>query len=111
MSLNINYDIILNDRAYLFKHVFKLKIKKMIISLSIKRINNKIIYINKYITMLIYVRNIFDNLIKKTCFIIKIHIVNNLKINIFIDINIITSKEMFINLNVKVFILIKYQGL
>ena len=37
----------------------------------------------------------------------KIHIINNFKINIFIDINIITSKEMLINLNIKVFILAK----
>ena len=36
---------------------------------------------------------------------------NNLKINIFIDINIITSKEMLINLNVKILILIKCQEL
>ena len=38
----------------------------------------------------------------------EIHIINNLKINIFININIITLKKMLINLNVKIFILIKY---
>ena len=57
--------------------------------------------------MSIYVQNTFNNLIKTTCFIMKIHIINNFKINIFIDINIITSKEMLINLNIKVFILAK----
>ena len=41
MLLNINYNIILNDQAYLFKHVFKFEIKKMIISLLIKRVEIK----------------------------------------------------------------------
>ena len=79
----------------------------MIISLPIKGINNKIIRINEYITISIYVRNTLDDLARTACFIIKIHIVNNLKINIFIDINIMTLKGMFMDLNIKVFILIK----
>ena len=83
----------------------------MITSLSIKGINNKIIHINKYITISIYIQNTFDNLTKTIYFIIKVYIINNLKINIFIDINIITSKEMLLNLNVKVFTLIKCQKL
>ena len=61
MFLNINYKIIINNRAYLLKHVFKLKIKKMITSLLIKEINNKIIRINEYATLLIYIRNIFND--------------------------------------------------
>ena len=79
----------------------------MIISLLIKKVNNKIIHINEYITISIYVRNTFDDLIKTACFIMKVHIVNDFKVNIFIDIDIMTSKEMFMNLNIKVFILIK----
>ena len=79
----------------------------MIISLLIKEINNKIIYINEYMTISIYVRNILNDLIRTIYFIIKVYIINNFKVNIFIDIDIITSKEMFINLNVKVFILTK----
>ena len=59
----------------------------------------------------IYIQSIFNNLIKTTYFIIKIHIINNFKINIFININIMMSKEMLINLNVKIFILIKCQRL
>ena len=95
----------------MLKHVFKLKIKKMIISLSIKKINNKIIRINEYVMISIYVRDTFNNLTKTIYFIIKIHIINDFKINIFIDINTITSKGIFINLNVKILILIKCQGL
>ena len=79
----------------------------MIISLSIKKIDNKIIRINKYITISIYVRDIFDDLIKTIYLIMKIYIINDFKINIFIDIDIVTLKEMFMNLNVKIFILIK----
>ena len=60
MFLNISYKIIINDRVYLLKHVFKLKIKKIIISLLIKGINNKIIRINEYTTLSIYVRDILN---------------------------------------------------
>ena len=52
--------------------------------------------------MSIYVRNIFNDLIKTICFIMKIHIMNDFKMNILIDINIITSKKMLVNLNVKI---------
>ena len=41
----------------------------------------------------------------------KVHIMNNFKINIFINIDIMTSKKIIVNLNVKVFILIKCQEL
>ena len=111
ISLNINYNIILNNRAYLLKYVFKLKIKKMIILLLIKEVDNKIIHINEYIIISIYIRNTFNNLIKTIYFIIKIYIINNFKINILIDINIITSKKMLMNLNTKILILTKYQEL
>ena len=73
----------------------------------IKKVDNKIIRINEYVIMLIYVRNIFDDLIKTIYFIIKVYIINDFKINIFIDIDIMTLKEIFMNLNVKVFILTK----
>ena len=55
MFLNINYKIIINNPAYLLKHVFKLKIKKIVTSLLIKEINDKIIRINEYTTISIYV--------------------------------------------------------
>ena len=83
----------------------------MIISLLIKKIDNKIIRINEYTTILIYIRNILNNLTKTIYFIMKSYIINNLKINLLIDINIITLKEMLINLNVKIFILTKCQKL
>ena len=61
MFSNIDYKIIINNRAYLLKHVFKLKIKKIIISLLVKGVNNKIIRINEYATLLIYIRDIFND--------------------------------------------------
>ena len=83
ISLNFNYNIIFKNRIYLRKQVLNLKIKKIIFIISIERVNNKIININNNITITIYMKNIIDN-------VIKIHVINNFKINIFININTIT---------------------
>ena len=45
---------------------------------------------NKYIMIIIYINDIINNAIKTTYFIIKIYFINNFKINIFFEINIIT---------------------
>ena len=62
----------------------------MISIILIREINNKINKINEYITIIIYIRDIINSVIKTTCFTIKIHIINNLGANILININTIT---------------------
>ena len=52
--------------------------------------NNKIINSNEYIIITIYIDNIVNEIFKIAYLIIKVHIIKNLKINIFINMNIIT---------------------
>ena len=62
----------------------------MIFIISIRGINDKIVSINKYVIIKIYIKDIINNVIKIIYFIIKIHVINNFKINIIINMNIIT---------------------
>ena len=93
---NIEYGVILDNRAYLLKYILNLKIKKIVVSLSIRGVNNKIVYINKYALVTIYVRSIVREITKTisertTYLTIKVYIIDNLKANILIKTDIITS--------------------
>ena len=51
---------------------------------------NKIININKYVIIIIYVNDVINNIIRIIYFTMKMHFINDLKINIFFETNIIT---------------------
>ena len=86
-----NCDVTLEDRAYLLKHVSDLEIKKITFFISIRDVNNKIVSTDKYTMITIYVKEIVDDMKRSACLTIKVHVVNNLKANILIKTNIITS--------------------
>ena len=80
----------LKDRTYFYKHTFKLEIKKLIFLIPIYKINNKILNLNKYIIITIYMNDIINDIFKIIFLIIKVYLVKDLKINILINIDIIT---------------------
>ena len=69
----------------------KLKIKRITFSISIRKVSNKIIQTNKYIIIIIYIIDTIFDVMRITSLIIKVHLVDNLKINILIDIDTIVS--------------------
>ena len=52
--------------------------------------NNKIVNINEYVIIMIYIKRIIDGRERSACLIMKVHVINNLKVNIFINTNIMT---------------------
>ena len=102
ISFDSEYEITLNNRAYLLKNVPELKIKKMIFFISIRDVGNKIVNTNKYVIIIAYVNEIINNITKIICFTIKIHFVNDLKINILFETNIMTFQEMIMNLKTRI---------
>ena len=84
------------------KNVPELKIKKMIFFISIRDVGNKIVNTNKYVIIIAYVNEIINNITKIICFTIKIHFVNDLKINILFETNIMTFQEMIMNLKTRI---------
>ena len=111
MLFDFNYNITLKDRAYLLKHVSNLKIKKIAFFISIRDVNNKIINIDEYIMITIYIKEIVNDMKRSTCLTIKIYIINDLKTNILIKTNIITFQEMTINWKTRIIKLKRCQRL
>ena len=89
ISSNFECEVTLKDYTYLRKQVLELKIRKITFFISIREISNKIIQTNKYIIIIIYIIDTIFDVIRITSLIIKVHLVNNLKVNILIDIDII----------------------
>ena len=46
---------------------------------------------NKYVMIIVYVNDIINNIIKTTCFTMKIHLINDFKVNILFETNIMMS--------------------
>ena len=96
--LNIKVEFIIIDRSFLKKQTFNIHIRIIIIFLTVldlKIIKHKI---NEYVLIFIYIHDkddIIDERIK-TCFIRKVHIIDDLKINIFIENDINDSKNIIV---------------
>ena len=72
----------------------------MIVKISIRGLRFKIYYSNKYIIFIFYIKGIlldFNDTYIFAEITREIHIIDNLKINIFININIFTSKRIIID--------------
>ena len=63
---------------------------------------NKIINMNKYVIIIIYVNDVINNIIKTIYFTMKMHFINDLKINIFLKTNIITFQNIIVNLKIRI---------
>ena len=86
---NFNCDVIMKNRIYFRKYLLNLKIKKFVSFILIRKINNKIVNFDEYAFVTIYIDKLIKKIIKIIYLIIKFHVVNNFKINIFINIDII----------------------
>ena len=101
VSLDSGCNVTLGDRAYLLKHVSDLEIKKMTSFISIRDVSNKIVSTDKYAMITIYIKEIVDDIERSACLTMKIYIMNDLKTNILIETNIITSQEITMNLKTR----------
>ena len=73
--------------------------------------NNKIVNINEFVIITIYIKKIINDVKRSVYFTMKVHIINDFKTNIFIDMNIITFQEMILNLKARIVKLEKCQRL
>ena len=80
----------MGDRAYLLKQVPGLEIKKMVSSIPIRGVGNKIIYLDEYVIVIIYINGIIDGIPKTAYLTMEVYIIDNLKANILIGIDTIS---------------------
>ena len=72
--------------------ILEVEIKKIVLSILVRELENQIIITNKYIILTLYINRILNkDVLKTTCFTTKVYLINNLKINILINNNIIVS--------------------
>ena len=93
----------MNDKQIFIRQIFNLKIKKLILSISIRDINNIMHYIFDYIIINCYFDNYLSNNINDQISIInkfdvEIHLINDLKINLLIDNNVFIAQRVKIDL-------------
>ena len=83
-----------------------IKIQQLISLLSIREINNKLIKISDFVIIYLFVIDIndVDKIITIVVFV-KIHLINNLKINMFVDVNILKSQRIIVNFDYNILII------
>ena len=98
---NFKIEITFLNRIQRQKFFSNIKISKITSSIRIKRLDNVIHNIDKFITITIYANNeLFDDILIIAKIIIKTHLIDNLKINMFINNNVLMSQVIkfdFIN--------------
>ena len=57
---------------------------------------------NEYVMMIVYINDIINDIIKTAYFTMKIHLINDFKINILFETNIITFQEMTMDLEIRI---------
>ena len=100
LCLNNNTTIFIANRQYIFKKISKTTIHRINESIRIKNID--IIWHDtfEYVLMNFYIsRVIVVDMSTKTHFIREIHLINDLTTKILIDVNIIVSKKIIINVD------------
>jgi len=83
------------DRSFLKKQILNILIKWISLLIMIWELRTEIHHYDEYIILIIYLLNNNDQL---TVIIKEMHIINNLKIKMLVDINILVLENIFIML-------------
>ncbi len=110
VCLNIDTDASLIDRHFILKRLFKTHIHLMTSSLIVRKIDANVHEIKKYVNFSFYLSSKNDS-VKMIEIHKEMHFVKKLKINMFIENNILKSKEIIINVQSKKAILRNCQNL
>lgn len=103
--------VTLGDRAYLWKHVPGIEIKKLASPIPVRGVGNKIVNSDEYAVVRIYVNGTVGGLTRTACLTMEVHIVDDLKANILIGTDTMVPQGMSVDLNTKVCKFGKCQGL
>ena len=101
VCLNIDCSMIINDRQAFTRHVFNLKIKKLISSILIRNIDNIMHFIFEYIVINCYFDDYLSNNNRISItnkFDIEIHFVDDLKTNLLVDNDVLNAQNAKIDL-------------
>ena len=96
--LNIEINIIFSNKNFFKNQASKISIRKMIFSISVRDVKAKKHQSNEYVIVFIYIfdRDKNENVVK-IMIIKKIHLIDNFKINMLFEIDLIESKKIDIS--------------
>ena len=97
VCLNSDCTMIINNRDWIKKHHFNLKIHQMKNSIMIREIEIIRYLMNEFVILNIYISELINDKIEMIEIIVKVHLVHNFKIKLLISINILDSEEINIS--------------
>ena len=95
--LNTNFDIIFVDKTFFKTQTSNVLIRTMTFLISIRNLNTTKYFSIDYVIVFIYFNDEKNDKLIKTKIVKKIHLINELKINMLIDNDFIESKKIKIN--------------
>jgi hypothetical protein len=110
VCLNIDTEVFLIDKNFVFNRLSKVHIHLMINSLTVREIEINVHETKKYMNLSIYLSSKKDSK-KMTKIHKKMHLVENLKINMLIKNDILESKDIIINIQEKKVIISSCQNM
>ena len=84
----------------------EMKIQQLFSSLSMKKINDKLIKINDFVMINLFFVDI--NVVDEFIIVvisIEVHLINDLKINMFVDVNVLKFQKMILNFEHNIFVI------
>ena len=113
--MNIDCFFTIENRVYVKRIFFFILIRQLTISLSVREIENNIHSFSEYIVVNLFINNHVIINEKKTSttnrFLIEIHIVDELKINLLINNNVFNTQRTLLNLKTQIATLINCRNL
>ena len=100
--LDTNVNIIFVDREFFKKQTSNISIRIMTILISIRDFDTTQHWFNDYVITLIYFSNKKNEIVVKTMITREIHLIDDLKINMFIENDFMKSKKIDINVTKKI---------
>ena len=109
--IDIDCSITLKNRKFIKQQLNEnIKIQQLISSLSIRKINDKLIKINNFVIIYLFVIDIndVDEIITIVVFV-KVYLIDNLKVNMLVDVNIFKSQRIIVNFDYNTLIIENYK--
>lgn len=99
ICIDFDNSIIMIDRKFLLNSILNLQIQTMKFSISIRNVSNKLINTNEFAIVRIHLNELANEKLAITVLIIEVHLVDQLNVNMLVEMNVISSEHIILNLH------------
>ena len=99
VCIDIDCSVTLKNRKFMTQQLNEnMKVQQLTSSLSIRKVSGKLIKINDFVMIHLFVTDINDvDEITTTVVFVEVHLINDFKINMLVDVNVLKSQRMIVN--------------